>query len=530
VLRIILILGFCFLTSALKAQTRNSAYLSLSDGSIVLADFDNCTVEELISPGNIVLFDIAEGPTERSLYGIYQQSLFLIDLDASTITELGEFTSSSAGLTNFNSLVKDADGSLLTVSEDRNGSLLRIDPNTLEATFLGATNYASGGDLTFIDGDLYLSAVGDDLVKINISNPGASQLIGNMNASGFSTIYGVVSVVSGEPCTGNIDYTMIATGGGSVRSVDTATGTTSPLCPDLLNGRSIFGAAEVTVASICRMTLSLQPVGPVCAGENFTVSAQIDPEIPFGEYTYEWYDADDTVLLSTEPVFSGSLNETTNLRCVVTDTDRVGEFKSVEASLTVEVDQAPLLNEIADSRVVEAFRFPQITGQNLPEPLRFYTQPFGQGNSFNPGDEIYYSEFDVYPITFYVYAENDLMCADEISFLVTIFPEGTEIPDDDVLEPPFQDGIPFLIPTYFTPNSDGYHDLWELKIAEGIEVTGVYIFDRFGKLLKQLDAVNPLWDGTYRGKNMPGTDYWYLISYRQEEKELELKGHFTLKR
>ena len=37
----------------------------------------------------------------------------------------------------------------------------------------------------------------------------------------------------------------------------------------------------------------------------------------------------------------------------------------------------------------------------------------------------------------------------------------------------------------------------------------VYIFDRFGKLLKELDPLSKGWDGTYLGKPMPATDYWF---------------------
>ncbi|MCC4212719.1 T9SS type B sorting domain-containing protein [Leeuwenhoekiella parthenopeia] len=518
-LRAIAIILFCVvLTPVLQAQTRNSAYLSLSDGSIVLANFDDCTVEELIGPGSFVMFDIAEGPTNRTLYGIFGATLFLIDLDAGVVNQMGNLTSSSGPLRSFNSLVKDTDGSLLAVTDDISGSLFRIDPNTLEATFLGATNYPSGGDLSFIEGDLYLSALNDNLVKVNIADPPSSVLVGNMNDSGFSFVFGVVSVVSGEPCTGNIDYTMIATGAGSVRTVNIETGQTQELCTNLLNSQAIFGAAEVSVSTICSMSLDLQPVSSVCAGEIISISTQISPEEAFGSYTYEWYKEGDTSVLGTAAQFTGSFDETTTLRCIVTDTDRVGEFRSVEASLTVEVNQKPVIDAIEDFRVVETFTFPEITGDNLPESVLFYTDERGQGDAYSTGDEIRYSARESYPLTFFVYAENESFCNDEISFQVSIISEE------------LSDSNPISAPLFFTPNGDGYHDSWQIQIAGDVRVEGVYIFDRFGKLLKQLDTSNPSWDGTYRGKQMPATDYWYLISYRQGDSVSELKGNFTLKR
>ncbi|MDC0552548.1 T9SS type B sorting domain-containing protein, partial [Flavobacteriaceae bacterium] len=60
-------------------------------------------------------------------------------------------------------------------------------------------------------------------------------------------------------------------------------------------------------------------------------------------------------------------------------------------------------------------------------------------------------------------------------------------------------------PHFFTPNGDGYNDTWHV---EGIEIrpqAKIYIYDRFGKLLKQLSPLGPGWDGTFNGENLPAT-------------------------
>lgn len=85
------------------------------------------------------------------------------------------------------------------------------------------------------------------------------------------------------------------------------------------------------------------------------------------------------------------------------------------------------------------------------------------------------------------------------------------------------------IPKYFTPNNDHYNDYWQVK---GINTsfnanTTIYIFDRYGKLLKQLIATSEGWDGTFNGIQLPSDDYWYTIKL---EDGRELKGHFSLKR
>ncbi len=86
------------------------------------------------------------------------------------------------------------------------------------------------------------------------------------------------------------------------------------------------------------------------------------------------------------------------------------------------------------------------------------------------------------------------------------------------------------VPKFFTPNGDGYNDYWSVK---GVNATFysnsiIYIFDRYGKLLKQwVPSTSQGWDGTFNGNPMPGDDYWYTIKL---EDGREAKGHFSLKR
>jgi gliding motility-associated-like protein len=86
-------------------------------------------------------------------------------------------------------------------------------------------------------------------------------------------------------------------------------------------------------------------------------------------------------------------------------------------------------------------------------------------------------------------------------------------------------------PRFVTPNQDGYHDTWNIiGIAGGDPTAKIYIFDRFGKLLKQLSPLGEGWDGTFNGNPMPSSDYWFVVEYTEEEVRKEFKGHFTLKR
>lgn len=80
-------------------------------------------------------------------------------------------------------------------------------------------------------------------------------------------------------------------------------------------------------------------------------------------------------------------------------------------------------------------------------------------------------------------------------------------------------------PRYFTPNGDGIHDYWEPSLHT-TEPVSISIFDRYGKLLLALDG-NGAWDGKYGSRELPATDYWFVIAFRSGR---VVKGHFSLKR
>jgi len=86
-------------------------------------------------------------------------------------------------------------------------------------------------------------------------------------------------------------------------------------------------------------------------------------------------------------------------------------------------------------------------------------------------------------------------------------------------------------PDFMTPNQDGFNDRWNITgISELDPSAKIYIFDRFGKLLKQLDPSGNGWDGTFGGRLLPSSDYWFRVEFTEDGISKEFKGHFTLKR
>ncbi|MFD2562711.1 T9SS type B sorting domain-containing protein [Aquimarina rubra] len=82
-------------------------------------------------------------------------------------------------------------------------------------------------------------------------------------------------------------------------------------------------------------------------------------------------------------------------------------------------------------------------------------------------------------------------------------------------------------PTFFTPNNDGINDQWGVVGNEETPDMDIFIFDRYGKLLQQLNTENQ-WDGTYGGKPLPATDYWFVAEFK--DGSATYRRHFTLKR
>ncbi|TYB79941.1 T9SS type B sorting domain-containing protein [Bizionia myxarmorum] len=83
-------------------------------------------------------------------------------------------------------------------------------------------------------------------------------------------------------------------------------------------------------------------------------------------------------------------------------------------------------------------------------------------------------------------------------------------------------------PKFFTPNGDGQNDVWRpLGINASTRQLKISIFDRYGKLIKQLNAVSSGWNGTYNGQDLGSEDYWYRATMPNGKEYL---GHFSLVR
>lgn len=82
-------------------------------------------------------------------------------------------------------------------------------------------------------------------------------------------------------------------------------------------------------------------------------------------------------------------------------------------------------------------------------------------------------------------------------------------------------------PRFFTPNGDSFNDFWKIKNSAKYPNMKLYIFDRYGKIINQIDPNGNGWDGTLNGQAVLADDYWFTIIL---ENNRIIKGHFALLR
>ena len=88
-------------------------------------------------------------------------------------------------------------------------------------------------------------------------------------------------------------------------------------------------------------------------------------------------------------------------------------------------------------------------------------------------------------------------------------------------------------PHFFTPNGDGINDTWNVwDLSDDQPNAEILIFDRYGKLIKQIIPGGNGWNGTYNGHELPSTDYWFTNRFKDGPnlEERIFKSHFSLKR
>lgn len=180
-----------------------------------------------------------------------------------------------------------------------------------------------------------------------------------------------------------------------------------------------------------------------------------------------------------------------------------------ETSFDLKLVTPPMADIQNNVVACQSFVLPPLDADN-----HYFTASGGNGTQLQEGGLITETR------TIYIYIEKS-GCSDQSSFEVTIDPTDCEPPAT------FNTN---LFPAFFTPNGDGINDFWKYlrpKDANGPIFRSVQIFDRFGTLLSQVTPDSQGWNGMFKGKRLPSSDYWFKAV---TDDNIEIRGHFTLKR
>jgi len=114
------------------------------------------------------------------------------------------------------------------------------------------------------------------------------------------------------------------------------------------------------------------------------------------------------------------------------------------------------------------------------------------------------------------------------TYYATQIINGCEGQKTEIIVEITQKQLTIKYPKFFSPNGDGIHEQWNVRSGD---LTGdVYIYDRTGRMLQQMKTTDRGWDGTYNGRSLPATDYWFKVVYTEYGEQKEFSSHFSLVR
>ena len=220
-------------------------------------------------------------------------------------------------------------------------------------------------------------------------------------------------------------------------------------------------------------------------------------------YTFNWTRNGATVTANDADILDGGrrlyVRRAGTYEVVVTGINGCTTTRTavVQQATSITIDEVKLTDSFGDTNAIEVMAY---AGAGILLEYKLDNGAWQDSNIFlnvTPGEH-----------TVYVRAKDALSC--ETSKVITVMD----------------------YPKFFTPNNDGYNDTWNIWSLKNQPDTKIYIFDRFGKLIKQLSPAGAGWDGTFNGQPLPSTDYWFKAEYLDPKTGLnkEVTGHFSLKR
>ncbi len=89
---------------------------------------------------------------------------------------------------------------------------------------------------------------------------------------------------------------------------------------------------------------------------------------------------------------------------------------------------------------------------------------------------------------------------------------------------------PVIISKFFSPNSDGYNDTWQIGQIQYYPEFEIYVYNKWGQLVHSQKNTYIPWDGDWNGVKTPDGTYYYVFFFKGSDKDNYLKGDVSLLR
>ncbi|MBV6485928.1 MAG: hypothetical protein KFKLKKLM_02540 [Flavobacteriales bacterium] len=358
-----------------------------------------------------------------------------------------------------------------------------------------SVNICSGGSYTFPDGTTQTNITAQVTYNSNLTTTLGCDSIVETTVNVNTTPFTQESV---NICSGG-SYTFPD---GTTQTNITAQVTYNSNLTTTLGCDSIV---ETTVIVDPQLSITADPVTPICFGENLTLTATGS-----GNGTVTWYsDAAGTNVIGT----GSPLDATSQVSTTGTYTFYVNEAGTCASSLTaVNVIVGGVTASIAATPTTGFMPLDVVFSNNSSTgPTVTYDWNFGDGTpSSNSSEPTHtYNDLGNYVATLIV---SDGVCSDTATVTIEVIGQST-----------------IIIPNVFTPNGDGSNDVFTVEGTNLKSVEGE-IFNRWGQKMFDWKHVKGYWDGrTQSGAEAPDGTYFYIIKATgMDGVEYFKKGGFSL--
>lgn len=245
-----------------------------------------------------------------------------------------------------------------------------------------------------------------------------------------------------------------------------------------------FASDEITLDYFLQPKAELTDYAELCDGDTLTLTA------PEGDYTYYWNGVEGP------PVYT------------------------VSTSGTYELGVENVCGMATDQINVDVFPIPEVyLGQ---DDIRYPGEPYqldgGEGFTEYTWQD---GSFDRY----FVITDDNFR--EDNNYYVEV--SNGHCKNSDTI---FIEEFRIEIPNVFTPNGDGWNDVFLPRELSGIEDFKIVIFNRWGGIVHEMNSLNDPWDGKSNGQECAaGVYYWvFECNYGAQDLKKTLKGSVTLLR